>query len=478
VSAASAASAASAIRFDGFDATRDIATLGGAPTEATASAIRAMPALGPSPLDRLAEWEKRSDVRDRDSLFRGVCAAGSEAAAGAAAAVGEVRVLGGGVLSSPLSEPFVSQYDDRTAEANTLESYARTVGAIGAVPDVEISYPAADPIGVYRATESHWLLTGGERVFVHLRGRKYLFGAHAVGVTIPRAITAVSALLSELHGTGGEESALRASIEQGFGLAQPHRAWLARGILAFDVAHVPILLSRISGPCAAAVLVRSKRGETAHCECGVLVMGAAGGTRAAHLLVRGKKSARESESFVADQLALLNRVHRSYALTVERVEVPDANETQGAEGSCTVHSLMFALYLVDEHGDAIRNGALDELRAAMALAPAPAYALACRRALGYRVEPSEAAVQAPGDNGSLASIRASRAEVVVRQDAFVEPTGDVVVAERSIARTPEQKKLRDETFAAFRRGLRTVYGREVRGFAPFALAQAYGRPYL
>ena len=345
-------------------------------------------------------------------------------------------------------EPFVTRPDDTKAEATTLGSYT-TLGneARGPKGGVTIAFPAADPICVYGATE-HWLLAGNERVWVHLHRRKYIFAEH--GVTIPNAMGGAFALLREIY---APELSGGAGVS-GFG--HPSLAWRARGSLAMYTWHVPLILSRIREACAAVVIVESNGDlrPDGHAMCGVLVLGAVKGTsRKATLLVRGIDS---DASFDERHRAALSKMQRGYDLTIERVEVPRQNDTQGAEGSCTVHALMHALFLVDVHHEALGAGDVDKLRGALQQAAPVEYALACMRALSLTPEAGSLEEYVCNDGSTLR--------------AYVEPTGGIVLTTvDALGMAPTlAPSVVAQCVDAFSKQLRSMYGKkEVNSLAPF-----------
>ena len=441
--------------------------------------VRAMPARGPSPLDRLAEWQlaskasKDGKVYDRDYVFQTMCdnqnatsmpdqasisVYSRQASLASLAMLRSLDIEHG--TGTMFMEPFVTRPDDTKADATTLGSYT-TLGneARGPKSGITVAFPAADPICVYGATE-HWLLAGNERVWVHLHRRKYVFAAH--GVTIPNAMGGAFALLREIYApvSGAGSGSVSVSVSGGAVSGNPQesasRAWRARGSLAMYTWHVPLILSRIREACSAVVIVESK-GDLRpddHAMCGVLVLGAVDGSRRkATLLVRGIDS---DASFDARHRAALSKMQRGYDLAIERVEVPRQNDTQGAEGSCTVHALMHALFLVDVHREALGAGDVDKLREALQQAAPVEYALACMRALSLAPDAGSLEEYACGDGNALR--------------AYVEPTGGLVlttVDAFGVAQKLESAVVRT-CVGAFSKHLRSMYGEKgVNALAPF-----------
>ena len=242
------------VEFEGFGVEVDIELLpSGQVSEEMESLVRAMPARGPSPLDRLAEWQlaskasKEGKVYDRDHVFQTMCNNKNKtpmpdqasisvySRQASQATLRRLRSLdvekGTGTM---FMEPFVTRPDDTKADATTLGSYT-TLGneARGPKKGITIAFPAADPICVYGATE-HWLLAGDERVWVHLHRRKYVFAAH--GVTIPNAMGGAFALLREIYApvSGAGSGSVSVSVSGGAVSGNPQesasRAWRARGV--------------------------------------------------------------------------------------------------------------------------------------------------------------------------------------------------------------------------------------------------------
>ena len=445
------------VEFQGFDADVDIGLLPlGQVSDAMEGSVRAMPARGPSPLDRLAEWQlvsmKGSRVYDRDYVFQKMCDITNTSPMPAQASI-PVYGRSGSIASLDLEngagtmfmEAFVTRPDDNIAQATTLGSYI-SLGAAARGPKegITIAFPAADPICVYTVETEHWLLSGNERVWVHLHSRTYVFATH--GVTIPTAMGGGFALLRQVYS---------ANPLPHFGLrvkSPSERAWAARGSLSMYTWHVPLMLSRIHEACAAVVIVVSKR-HVNHAMCGVFVLSAVSGERRkATLLVRGHLG----EDAESEHRAALNKMQNAYDLTIESVEVPRQNETQGAEGSCTVHALMHALFLVDVHCQALLDGDAGKLRGALQEAAPVEYALACTRAL--RLEP---------ESGALEEYRCGSGSLF----AYVEPTGGIVLtAVDALGTAQTLGDDRDRCVGAFRGHLRSKYAlaQTVTGLAPFA----------
>jgi hypothetical protein len=143
-------------------------------SDAMEGSVRAMPARGPSPLDRLAEWQlvsmKESSVYDRDYVFQRMCDITNTSPMPAQASIpvygrsGSIASLDAGNGAGTIfMEAFVTRPDDNIAQATTLGSYI-SLGAAARGPKegITIAFPAADPICVY-TVENRALAPLGKR---------------------------------------------------------------------------------------------------------------------------------------------------------------------------------------------------------------------------------------------------------------------------------------------------------------------------
>jgi hypothetical protein len=296
------------------------------------------------------------------------------------------------------------------------------------MPEMQVAYPAADPIAVYvrrsgpsgQGPEEHWLLraiegSGGvvpTRAWVHLAPRAYLFGVEGS----VRADLGLLRMLSAMYTPRGARSAIDAAAHEwarsevslrelpkeankkawaGVGWHEPSpmlldeatprvRAWRASGLFAPQIRHARLLLSiqQLIGTRGIVAMVQ----VPGHAMCGVLVVSrtASSGSRitTARLLVRNSYPRSEGTEFTSQ---FNQDSDEEIPLTVEYVTAPDAHYTQEREGSCGYHAMMFAVYLLDVAETAVRSGNIDAIRAIMNTRPPPLYALVVRRILVYYV---------------------------------------------------------------------------------------------
>ena len=119
-----------------------------------------------------------------------------------------------------------------------------------------------------------------------------------------------------------------------------------------------------------------------HVMCGVLVLSRRGTLATATLLVRNSESWKGNRKIELE--SQLNAIgEEQIPLTIEHVRAPDSHYTQKAEGACGVHSIMFAMYLLDTASDAVSRGDITEIRRVMKTRAPPLYALVARRILVY-----------------------------------------------------------------------------------------------
>jgi hypothetical protein len=121
---------------------------------------------------------------------------------------------------------------------------------------------------------------------------------------------------------------------------------------------------------------------TTHVMCGVLVVTRRGLLRetTATLLVRNAWRGNLTIVLESQFNAIGEEV---IPLTIEHVHAPKAHYTQYAEGSCGVHAIMLAMYLLDTASDAVSRGDMSEIRRVMQTRAPPLYALVARRIMVY-----------------------------------------------------------------------------------------------
>jgi hypothetical protein len=321
----------------------------------------------------------------------------------------DVTALRGGSLANVVSP------EDGLRVASAL----RTLHTYG--PEMQVAYPAADPIAVYvrrsgpSGQSGHWLLraiegSGGgvpTRAWVHLAHRAYLFGAEGS----ERADLGLLRMLSAMYTPRGARNAIDAAAEEWAqskvalpreankkawaGWREPSpmlmdeetprvRAWRASGLFAPEIRHARLLLSiqQLIGTRGIVAMVQ----VPGHAMCGVLVVSrtASSSSRVttATMLVRNSYPGSPGTEFTSQ---FNQDSDEEIPLTVEYVRAPDAHYTQKHEGSCGYHAMMFAVYLLDVAEKAVRSGNIAAIREIMKTRPPPLYSLVVRRILVYYV---------------------------------------------------------------------------------------------
>jgi hypothetical protein len=451
-----------AVRFEGADiARKDIELLASTdtlPTRATQLSVRAAPARGPCPLDRLATWQRaptsvprervygiirtaletgHSSLEPRVDIQLGMHSTArstrDESANNATGRVIQGTVRGQRMEGRLFHEPWMDHDDGKAttllswiADRATIDdvrggslashvdpAWARRVAyALARARGKTIAYPAIDPIAVYVDPSPHWLdgNTRRPRVWVHLPTRAYVFGQDGSGA---RASIAVCRHLSSIFTPPGAQSALRAASLQWSAALAGHPAWqgwapprvyvddstpASRAWRAHGIFAPSIRQARLM---LSIPQLAGSRGVVSlcyirgHVMCCVLVVQSA--PLRATLLVRNSWA---GDPAVWDAL----NAHPGDApipLTIEHVHAPDAHYTQTAgEGSCAFHSIMFATYLLDTAAGAVQSGSLDEIRAVLLTRPPPRYALIARTILVHHTRDDN-----EGDLGPFAETR-------------------------------------------------------------------------
>jgi hypothetical protein len=449
----------------------EIATLGGAPSDAMQGEIRALPLLGPSPLDRLCEYEiAAKGLVSRDAMY----AKFVEGYAGAhyvaprtgrretrVPVYGATELIGvqkagrvPSIAGSLFLEPFVRADSAVTlvsliagasgtdAGGGTRFTYdsMRTVAVLNGTLAMsgEVAYPSVDRIGVCKATRADklhpWMREFRDpRVWVYLPRREYVFARE--GAWEDHIAEGICAMLQSLYSTGREGGWMR----------QATRAW-HQNKAGESVQPVQAGEAGEAGEAGtgtgAAPRPRDERGaEVAWQQHGLVATSLVNafsalrcGVKAVIVSVAATVEAPDDHAvccvLVAAEVPVLlvrdSSVREGLGLDLPEPAVVEhvvAEGTQDEEGSCAVHAAMFMLYMLDQEPSraALVAGDLATLRACMALRVPPFYALVARGLSAHhgqvesvlKIEPGTKGM-IPGVGGALFTLRRAAVQVDAR----------------------------------------------------------------